>query len=201
MEILILGGFLGSGKTTVIGKILAGMIAQNISAALIENEIGQVGIDDVLFEGAGISVTPLFGGCVCCQISGSLLNAVGKIQDEIHPDWLIVEMTGLALMHNIRELFKKYGRIGVPVHTVSVLDVSRWEVLNKVTPGLIRNQLEGADVILMNKTDILPVTDEIAGAVKSINPEAESLELSAVSEGRDFWQRLEKALGGLDGDE
>lgn len=194
MDILILGGFLGSGKTTVIGKILRGLVKDGKTAALIENEIGEVGIDDVFFEGSGMSVTPLFGGCVCCQISGSLLEAAQKIQDEIGPDWLIVEMTGLALMNNIRTLFNKYGRGGVTVHTVSVLDVSRWDILNRAMPQLVRNQLEDADVVIMNKTDLLPVTDEIAASVKEITGRADTLEISAVGEEAGLWQRLEALL-------
>ncbi len=199
MKVLIIGGFLGSGKTTVIGKILTGMAANNTSAALIENEIGEVGIDDVFFGGNGISVTPLFGGCVCCQISGSLLDAAGKIQDEINPDWLIVEMTGLALMNNIRDVFLKYGRGGVSVHMISVLDISRWEILNKTVPQLIRHQLEGANVILMNKTDVSAITKEITASIKSINPQAESLAVSAIIENTGFWQRLEGLLHHMGG--
>lgn len=194
MEIIIFGGFLGSGKTTVIKKILYGIVEKGQTAAIIENEIGEVGIDDVFFEGFGMSVTQIFGGCVCCQISGSLLEASAKIEDEIHPDWLIIEMTGLALMNNIRDAFNKYGRNSVTVHTVSVLDLSRWEISNSALHTLLENQLADTDVVVMNKTDISPVAEEIKKEVAKISQGALTLEISATQENQDLWVQLEKLI-------
>ena len=199
MEILIIGGFLGSGKTTVIGKLLRGMVAEGETVALIENEIGEVGIDDVFFEGAGLSVTPLFGGCVCCQISGSLLEATTNIQDTISPDWLVIEMTGLAYMSDMRDLFKRYGRTGITVHTVSVLDSSRWPVLKLAMAHLVESQLEDADVVLINKTDVTPVTEALTAEVTQLSGVAAILPISATQENADLWRRLKdsrKTTGG-----
>lgn len=194
MEILIFAGFLGSGKTTVINRLLRGISERGQTAAIIENEIGDVGIDDVFFEGTGMSVTPLFGGCVCCQITGSLIEAAQRIEDEIKPDWLVVEMTGLALMSNIRQLFAKYGRDGIVVHTISVLDISRWEILNKALYSILVNQLTDADIILMNKTDISPVTPEIEEKIAEISRGALTLELVATQENTELWSKLEALL-------
>ena len=65
--------------------------------AIIENEIGEAGVDDKLLSDGGFQVRPLFGGCVCCQITGDLVTAVEEIRKDLDPDWLIVEMTGLAV--------------------------------------------------------------------------------------------------------
>ncbi|MDR1204291.1 MAG: cobalamin biosynthesis protein P47K [Peptococcaceae bacterium] len=166
MDILIMGGFLGSGKTTIIKQLIRGLVNDGKTCAVIENEIGDVGIDDVLIGEAGLTVTPLFGGCVCCQITGDLMTAVHRIQDEISPDWVVVEMTGLALMDSIRDTFEEYGGPGFKIHTVSVVDMSRWIHLMGALAVVFDNQVEGADVVFLNKTDVaapVPETYEIIG--------------------------------------
>ena len=101
MKMLLLGGFLGSGKTAVLNRVIRAVSQMGGTSAVIENEIGQIGVDDALVRETGIRVTPLFGGCVCCEISGDLVRAVGQIADEVNPDWLVVEMTGLALLTDV----------------------------------------------------------------------------------------------------
>lgn len=156
MHLLLFGGFLGSGKTTVINRVLRGMSAEGFAAAVVENEIGAVGIDDALISQTGVQVTPLFGGCVCCQIAGDLLTAVEKIEVQLAPDFLVVEMTGLALMDEIREVFARYGRPGLMLHTISVVDIARWSKLVRAMEPMVRHQLAGADLVLVNKVDVVP---------------------------------------------
>ena len=109
MKLLIFGGFLGSGKTTIIRKVLEGLVSIGQTAAVIENEIGEIGIDDQVLSDAEVSVTPLFGGCACCQISGSLIRAIERIEFELNPDWLIIELSGLAMVGNLKNLFRRSG--------------------------------------------------------------------------------------------
>ena len=125
MELLLCGGFLGSGKTTLINKLLHGITEQGLTVALIENEACQEGIDAALTGQEGIKVVPLFGGCVCCQLSGSLLETVQKLEAELSPDWVVVELTGLAMMDNIREVFRMYAPkdLTARLHTLAVADM------------------------------------------------------------------------------
>lgn len=178
MDVLIIGGFLGSGKTSIIRSLIRGLVDAEETCAIIENEIGEVGIDDEIIKEVGLEVTPLFGGCVCCQISGNLLTAIQKIQDEINPDWVIVEMTGLALMDNIRNVFTEYGRDDIAVHTVSVADISRWEHLIGALSRIFDHQVEGADVILLNKVDLAQPNGETYEKLKELAPEAHIIELT-----------------------
>lgn len=177
MDVLIIGGFLGSGKTTLIRPLIRGLVNAGGTCAIIENEIGEVGIDDEIIKEANLEVTPLFGGCVCCQITGDLLTAIQRIQDEINPDWVIVEMTGLALMDSIRDTFSKYGRDNIAVHTISVADLSRWEHLIGALSRVFDRQVEGADLIFLNKIDLAKPTEETYEKLHELAPEAKIFEL------------------------
>ena len=198
MEIALIGGFLGAGKTTVLNQLLRGMDAERLRVAVIENEIGTTGIDDKTLQGAGVHITPLFGGCICCQISGAFLEAVREIQDTIGPDWLLVELTGLALMDEMRASFREYGDAQVPLHTLAVADAARWDVLRRACEQVIRFQLADADVVLLNKTDLRGPDDGLLAEIQSFcRPGAPIIPISAVSHGalwatvRDAWRGRE----------
>jgi G3E family GTPase len=197
MEIIIFGGFLGSGKTTLIQSILHAMVEAGHTAAIIENEIGEIGIDQALLQRAEVSVTPLFGGCVCCQITGSLIAAIRDIRARIQPDYLIVEMTGLAHMSGIRQQLKQYGEADVPLHTVAVVDGARFLKLCRVMGELMSGQLGGADAVLLNKTDLAPATQEILDMVASFTT-APMLPVSGRDEdAATLWARLQDAWEGM----
>ncbi|MBU2700971.1 G3E family GTPase [Sporomusaceae bacterium BoRhaA] len=155
MHILLFGGFLGSGKTTTILQVARQITeARQETVAIIENEIGDAGVDDKLFQGSGIQVRPLFGGCVCCQITSDLVTAVNEIYQTINPDWLVVEMTGLAIPGNIVELVNKYCSAFATFKTVTIVDGGRWTELKEVLEPLVVAQVEKSDLVIVNKSDI-----------------------------------------------
>lgn len=190
MEIILFGGFLGSGKTTLIQLVLRAIVDEGKKAAVIENEIGEIGIDQTLLDGAGVSVTPLFGGCVCCQITGSLIDAIHTIHRDIDPDYLIVEMTGLARMSEIKKVFEKYGEKDVPFRTVAVVDCVRFLKLCEVTGELMRDQISGTDAVLLNKVDRAPATPAIREKVAALT-QGRALPVSGKDDGGPaVWRRL-----------
>lgn len=192
MEILLIGGFLGGGKTTVLNRLLREMDAAGLKAAVIENEIGTTGIDDKTLSGSGVQITPLFGGCVCCQISGTFLAAVKEIEETVRPDWILVELTGLALMDDMRAAFRDYDGKPPVVHTLAVADAARWPVLLRACEPVIRCQLGDADVVLLNKTDVAPPTEELLAEVRSYCGGAPVLSISAPGE-QGLWPRITAA--------
>ncbi len=158
MKVLIFGGFLGSGKTTSLMQ-LARYIVDNatsdkaVKVMILENEIGEVGIDDAFLRGGGFQVDNLFAGCACCTVSGELVSAANKIMAEYDPEWLIVETTGLAypvkIQENLHYAMKIDARIGV------LVDASRWSRLRIPMENLFAGQIIGSDAVIINKTDLV----------------------------------------------
>lgn len=170
MRILLFGGFLGSGKTTTILQV-ARYITETKKefVALIENEIGEAGIDDKLFADSGIKVKPLFGGCVCCQITSDLISAVSEIHETLNPDWLVIEMTGIAIPGNIAKLINEYCHFYSGFKTITVVDMGRWIDLKEVLGPLVTGQVEKTDFVIINKVDIGGADkEEVIADVKSI---------------------------------
>lgn len=166
--LLLLSGFLGSGKTTLLNRLLHRLDADGRTAAVIENEIGDVGIDDRTVEGRPLQVTPLFGGCVCCQINSSFVEAVQEISAQLRPDWILTELTGLAVPENLRDSVRQYVGPEMRVRTVCVVDGARMEKLFRVCGTLLRGQLAGADLVVLNKAsdpraEDLNTLSELAG--------------------------------------
>ncbi len=155
MRILLFGGFLGSGKTTTILQIAKYITEyKQETVALIENEIGEAGIDDQLLADSGLQVRPLFGGCVCCQITSDLISAVREIRETIKSDWLIIEMTGLAIPGNIARLINEYCNFYTGFKTITIVDMGRWLELKEVLGPLVTGQVEKTDMVIINKADI-----------------------------------------------
>lgn len=167
MKILLFGGFLGSGKTTTILQVAKQITeVRGETAAIIENEIGEAGVDDQLLLSTGLQIRPLFGGCVCCQITGDLVTAVNEIQQAVNPDWLIIEMTGLAVPGNIVGQISKYCVSQANFKTVTLVDGARWAELKEVLEPLIVEQVKKSDLILINKIDV--TGQEISAVIRDV---------------------------------
>ncbi|PKM62102.1 MAG: cobalamin biosynthesis protein P47K [Firmicutes bacterium HGW-Firmicutes-4] len=161
MKILILGGFLGSGKTSVLLQLAQYLVqqypgSQMSQVAIIENEIGQIGIDDKLLRGNGYTVRDIFSGCVCCSLNSDLLSAVQEIKSTIDPEWLIIEATGVAFPDKIAESL--FTNLGIAAQIVTLVDASRWQRIRMPLANLIEGQLNDAHLILINKTDLVEET-------------------------------------------
>ncbi len=149
--ITLITGPLGSGKTTLLRHILA---VQPGKIAIVMNEFGEIAIDTKVVEGQNVRIAELGGGCVCCSLLGEFEAAVNEIIEKIAPERILVETTGLAepeaLVFNIQEALPQCRLDGV----VSIIDADmliRFPALGHTT----RLQIEGADILLFNKTDLI----------------------------------------------
>lgn len=196
MKILMFGGFLGSGKTSVINLIMESLLSQG-TVAIIENEIGELGIDQDQLEDPQVTIKPLFGGCVCCEISGSLVGAIEEISDQVDPDFIIIELTGLATLDNMREVFREYSQLEAEVYTISVVDAGRIDQLLIMMEDFIGRQVGGADLILVNKIDIRPLTQDTREELQDLSPDGQILEIAATqADPQDLASKLKDLLEG-----
>ena len=167
MKFLIVGGFLGSGKTSFILGLAKYMLEQRgiRKVVILENEIGEIGIDDKILRGSGYQVKGMFSGCVCCTMSGELPSNVLKLQKDLDPDWIIMEATGVAFPDSIKQNLSE--ALGIHAEVVCIADAQRWERLVKPLAHLLPLQLEGADLVLLNKSDLVE-KEELEAANESI---------------------------------
>src|SRR5881394_2996595 len=150
--ITLITGPLGSGKTTLLRHILATTLVGKM--AIVVNEFGEIAIDTKVIEGKNVRIAELGGGCVCCSLLGEFEAAVNEIIDKIASERIIVETTGLAepeaLVFDIQEALPQCRLDGV----VSVVDADmlvRFPEIGHTT----RLQIEGADILLLNKIDLI----------------------------------------------
>ncbi len=155
LPVTIITGFLGSGKTTLLNYILANQ--QGLKIAVIVNEIGDIAIDSELIVSADNGMVELSNGCICCSINNDLVDGIFRVLDRSDPvDYLIVETTGLAdplpiILTFLRSEFR--GRVRVD-STITMADAENLEVALFGSPAA-HNQLRWADVILLNKCDLV----------------------------------------------
>lgn len=196
MNILILGGFLGSGKTTTLMQLARYMVANTVSdrenkVIILENEVGEVGIDDAYLRSGGLTVDNLFSGCACCTVSGELVSAAVRIWKEYDPDWLIVETTGIAYPRNMRENLQ--SALGLDSRIVILVDAFRWNRLVLPMNTLLRGQIEGSDAVLVNKTDLVDeaTIKKVEQDILGFEPNAVILKISALEEvPSEIWQKV-----------
>lgn len=176
MNILLLSGFLGSGKTSVLLQ-LAKHIADTVpgdgmKVMIIENEIGEVGVDDKILRAQGLAVKDLFAGCACCTSGGDLLNDIAVIRDTMDPAWIIVEATGVAYPKQIRESVEQCFKI--PVRILALADASRWKRLKNYMSQLLEAQIECAELAIVNKVDLVDeeTAKKIAEDIRGFNATA-----------------------------
>ena len=153
MIIDIVGGFLGSGKTTLLISIAKHYIDRGKKVIILVNEIGEVGVDGTTINGKGLESVQLAEGCICCSLSGTLQSTMKKIEAEFDPDVLIIEPTGLALPHTVRDIIR--GTVDDErVTIIGICDAHRFATLVSKKEDFLRMQLSRSDYLWLNKVDI-----------------------------------------------
>ncbi|MFC2031230.1 GTP-binding protein [Chloroflexota bacterium] len=182
MNLLLMAGFLGSGKTTQIIRLAEAVSAKGRMTAILVNEIGEIGIDDRLMRQLGLNVWELMGGCICCTLTAGLLTELHKLDREYDPDLVILEATGAAIPGDILDSLQYFqGQPLQSVRTTVVLDPLRLPKIMQVLGPLMEKQITPADLLLVTKTDL--ATDQEIADTESIarqfNPSAPLLRTSS----------------------
>ena len=173
VPILLVTGFLGAGKTTVVNHLLAHAEGRRIAAVV--NDFGVINIDAELIAGAGDGVVSLANGCICCSLEGDLLRTLASIlRRRPRPEAIVIETSGVADPADIvRNLMDPVIWREAPLETVlCVVDAaSSAEALND---ALLRSQLQAADVVALSKVDLADAAGRkrIRDALKAARPAA-----------------------------
>lgn len=171
VPVLLITGFLGAGKTTVVNHLLAHAEGRRIAAVV--NDFGAINIDAELVAGASDGVVSLKNGCICCSLEGDLLRTIATLlRREPRPEAIVIEPSGVAdpgdILRNLMDpvIFRE-----APLETVlCVVDASA--PAEGLEDALLRAQLRAADVVALTKTDLAEDDAPLRAAVKAIKPSA-----------------------------
>ena len=173
-KIDIYSGFLGAGKTTLIKKMLA-EAHQGEKLVLIENEFGEIGIDGGFLQEAGIQITEMNSGCICCSLVGDFGRALTKVIDEYAPDRILIEPSGVGKLSDVIAAVKRVVHDDVVLGScVAVADATKCRMYMKNYGEFYNNQIETAGTIFLSRTDAIS-EEKLQKAVELIrqhNPKA-----------------------------
>ena len=174
-KIDIISGFLGAGKTTFIKKLLKEAIAGE-KVVLIENEFGEIGIDGGFLRDAGINITEMNSGCICCSLVGDFGKALKKVADEYHPDRIIIEPSGVGKLSDVRRAVEDASKeAGLEINAlVTVADASKIKMYMKNFGEFYNNQIENAGAVILSRTQKLSQEKQLQAAelIREKNPKA-----------------------------
>jgi cobalamin biosynthesis protein CobW len=172
---LVLSGFLGSGKTTLVQGLLKDAAERGLRIALISNELGELGIDRALLGAGGQSYVELEGGCVCCELSDDLLETLVELKREVDPDRFVIETSGVALPYDTQLNFWREPVCDFIGDDMAVVVVNAEQVAEeRDLEGTFEDQVQSADLLVLNKIDLVPRErwPEVEARLRRIEPEA-----------------------------
>ncbi|MDP7572608.1 MAG: GTP-binding protein, partial [Myxococcota bacterium] len=157
VPVLVVSGFLGSGKTTLVRRLLADAQANGVRVAVVSNEFGELGIDAALLGTLDEDYVELRGGCVCCKLSDQLVDTLQMLRERADPDRIVVETSGVALPYDTQLNFWRD-----PVRTwiaddAAVVVVNAEQLRSgRDIEGTFEQQVTSADLLLLNQIDRVP---------------------------------------------
>ena len=155
-KIDIYSGFLGAGKTTLIKKMIS-QAYKGQKLVLIENEFGEIGIDGGFLQDAGIKITEMNSGCICCSLVGDFGKALTQVIEQYHPDRILIEPSGVGKLSDVIGAVNKVTSQDVSLgYTVAVADAGKVKVYMKNFGEFYNNQIETASTIVLSRTDSIP---------------------------------------------
>jgi len=187
MKLVQVAGYLGSGKTTLILDLVRALAESGARVAILVNDVGEVPVDGKVLSLSGLTVKDIGGGCVCCQVAGSLLKTLETLARTQNPDVVIVEPTGIAVPESIRDTVRlaarrtpvALGPVMVLFDTTRVEKLINFDTINR----LVARQVRDADIVALSKVDASTQADILRSEkeVTRLNPKARIVRLSVKS--------------------
>ena len=171
-KIDIFSGFLGAGKTTLIRKLIAEAYAGE-KLVLIENEFGEIAIDGGFLKDAGVEITEMNSGCICCTLVGDFTKALKKVMDDFAPDRILIEPSGVGKLSDVARAVERVDG-AVIGSRVTVVDAGKAKMYMRNFGEFFNDQVENADLIVLSRTDIVPAEKVVAASdlLRTLNPNA-----------------------------
>ena len=173
-KIDIFSGFLGAGKTTLIKKLIAEAY-KGEQLVLIENEFGEIGIDGGFLAEAGIKITEMNSGCICCSLVGDFGRALVRVLDEYHPDRILIEPSGVGKLSDVIRAVRRVGEDKLQLSAfVTVVDAGKCKMYMKNFGEFFGDQVAHAGTIVLSHTKNLSEerVDAAVALCREQNPEA-----------------------------
>ena len=175
IPVLVVSGFLGSGKTTLVSHLLKEAQATGARLAVVSNEFGALGIDQTLLGQGGEAYAELEGGCVCCQLSDELVKTLQMLWERVRPDGVIVETSGVALPFDTQLQVWREPVCRWVDDDMAVVVVNAEQLFDRRDlEGTFEDQVSSADLLLLNKIDLVPPEslDQLEGILHRMAPDA-----------------------------
>ena len=183
----IISGFLGAGKTTFI-KLLIENVFAGEKLVLIENEFGEIGIDGGFLKDAGIEITEMNSGCICCTLVGDFSKALRKVIEEYHPDRVLIEPSGVGKLSDVSkaiEHVKKEADIEIEGR-ITIVDGKKAKMYLKNFGEFFKDQVAYANTIVVSRTQMME-DHSIEECVKMLREENKEASIISTS-----WDKLSK---------
>ena len=161
----IISGFLGAGKTTLIKKLLKEVYA-NQQVVLIENEFGEIGIDGGFLKEAGINITEMNSGCICCSLVGDFGKALKEVTEKYHPDRIIIEPSGVGKLSDVRKAVEDAAEAAqLEVNSlITVANAAKIKMYMRTFGEFYNNQVENAGAIILSRTQSMTEEKQMEAA-------------------------------------
>ena len=171
-QIDIFSGFLGAGKTTLIRKLIQEAY-RGEKLVLIENEFGDIAIDGGFLQDAGIQITEMNSGCICCTLVGDFTKALKQVIDEYAPDRILIEPSGVGKLSDVAAAVERVDEAKVGTK-VTVVDAGKAKMYARNFGEFFDDQVRSADLIVLSRSDTTGEKKllEAVELLKSMNPEA-----------------------------
>jgi G3E family GTPase len=185
MKVSQIAGFLGSGKTTAVMKIVDELMKRGHRMAIIVNDVGEINVDAKFIESHGLKAKEIAGGCICCQIAGTFSETLAKLHDAYDPEIVIVEPSGVAIPWGLKRAAEyseaKADMVIEHAPVITLVDATRIDLLMKAVKRLVETQIREADVCFVNKVDTASAADiaKTEELIRNMNPKAEISHMSS----------------------
>jgi cobalamin biosynthesis protein CobW len=153
---LVVSGFLGSGKTTLVRRLLDHAQAEGARVAFVSNELGELGVDQAMLAGGQEAFVELAGGCVCCALNDELYDTLIALKAQVDPDRIVIETSGVAIPHDVQITFYQPPiRDWISEEAVVVVVNAEQLHTGRDLGTTFTEQLESADLVVLNKVDLV----------------------------------------------